>query len=330
MIKIKKRSTALFISIGIFLIVAVPVFAILTSAPFLPGAQKFINNTCNKKHLSNQESLLCYLFFKTGELDTGLKNTQNTVAGLNTIVSSQAAQISDLESRVNALEHLTPTPVTCITPPTGIVSWWTGDNTANDKENLNNGTINSGVTYSAGEVGQAFSFNGVDGLMQATTTDLPTGNADRTLELWVKINAFQADVPDPSSPLESFFAGYGNFGSGGQTYQLGTAGNILYFSSWGSEIVGPSLQINKWYHVAVTNVANSETLYLNGSSIASGTTGINTPSGTSFDIGRVQGGLGDIRKLNGSVDEVTIYNRALSASEIKTIYNAGINGKCKS
>lgn len=320
--KIKRKIIILSIGLGILLLTAIPTYAALSSSGFLSKAQEFIDNHCNKENLDNHTSLLCYLFFKTSELDTSLTSTQNNVA-------NQSVQISDLEKRVTALENPSPTPAICLTPPSGIISWWTGDNTANDKENLNNGAINSGVSFVSGEVGSAFSFNGNDGLMQSPTNSLPTGNSDRTLEFWVKINSFLADVPDPHSSQESFFAGYGNFGSGSQTYQLGTAGNVLYFSSWGSALFGPSLQINKWYHVAVTNTGNSATLYLNGSPVVTGTLTINTPSGTSFNMGRVSGSLGDIRKLNGLIDEATVYNRALSVSEIQSIYNAGANGKCK-
>lgn len=317
-----KKQISIFVSIIIFLFVLIPIYAAITSSQFLPKAQEFINNNCQKKHPGDEASLLCYLFYKTNELTTNQASIQSTITDLK-------GRVSVLENEVATLQSFSPTPGTCLPHPSGIVSWWTGDNTANDVEGLNNGTINTGVSYVSGEVGQAFNFNGADGFMQTPTNSLPTGNADRTLSLWVKINSFQADVPDPSSPQESFFAGYGNFGSGGQTYQLGTAGNILYFSQFGSAIFGPSLQINKWYQVAVTNTGDAETLYLNGTSTASGTLTLNTPSGSTFYAGRIPGTLGDIRKLNGSIDEVQVFNRALTSSEIKSIYTAGTSGECK-
>jgi hypothetical protein len=56
-------------------------------------------------------------------------------------------------------------------------------------------------------VADSFRFDGVDDFFQAPSVGLPTGNADRTMELWVKANSF------PTSG-EAYFAGYGNFGSG--------------------------------------------------------------------------------------------------------------------
>jgi hypothetical protein len=145
---------------------------------------------------------------------------------------------------------------TAVAVPSGVVSWWTANNTAADSVGPNNGTLNGGVTYGQGEVGSAFNFNTTD-YVSANTTGLPTGNSDRTLEMWVKANSF------PSSG-ESYFAGYGNFGSTDQTYHLGTTGSQLFWSQWGTGIGGPSLTPNVWYHVAVTNVGDSATLYLNG------------------------------------------------------------------
>jgi len=98
----------------------------------------------------------------------------------------------------------------------------------------------------------------------------------------------------------------------------------------GPAIFGPELNTGVWYHVAVTNVNDLVTLYLDGKSVTNGTQNINinTPSSTQFFVGRISGSFGDSRRLNGFVDEVSIYNRALSDSEIQAIFNADIRGKC--
>jgi sugar lactone lactonase YvrE len=222
------------------------------------------------------------------------------------------------------LERLEDRTVPSTVPvPSGILSWWAGDGNATDLVGPNNGTLNNGVTFFQGQVADGFNFNNTN-YLSAPTTNLPTGKNNRTLELWVKINSL--------SPNESFFAGYGNFGSSGQTYQVG-ANNYdhrLYFSQWGTAIFGPVLQTGQWYHVAATNVGNTVTLYLNGSAVATGSLTLSTATGSSFYVGRIPGSLGDTRQLNGEVDEVSIYNRALSASEIQSIYQAGVDGKQKS
>jgi hypothetical protein len=69
-------------------------------------------------------------------------------------------------------------------------------------------------------------------------------------------------------------------------------------------------------------------LYLDGSLAASGSFPINTTGGSTFYMGRIAGPLGDTRRLLGAVDEVTVYDRVLSAAEILAVYSAGSAGKC--
>jgi hypothetical protein len=201
--------------------------------------------------------------------------------------------------------------------PPGLVSRWTADGTADDSVGGNNGTLVNGASFTPGVIGQAFLFDGVDDLVQAPTTGLPTGNGDRTIAMWVRIDVRVA--------TESFFGGYGNFGFGNQAYLLGATGpqNTFFWSQWGFGLSGPPLQTGRWYHVAVTNVGSSITLYLDGVSIANQVLGgpIATSSNSQFYIGRIPGSLGDTRRLQGAVDDVRIYNRALSAAEIQTVVN---------
>ena len=322
----KSRGTIIFGFFLLFLILAPVVFA--ASSDFLARATEAYQRFCTRRNVSLQNAISCYAFDKLSEIDELLGTLGSRLDLTENDNATQSAKLAELEQRIATLEGSTP-PTSCIEPPSNLISWWPADGNANDIVGSNEGTTNNGAGFVGGKVGQAFNFDGVDDFIQASTSGLPTGNSDRTLDLWVKINEFLADVPDSSSPLETFFAGYGNFGSSGQIYALGTAGNVLYFSQWGTALFGPSLQTDKWYHVAVTNVGNFATLYLDGSVVASSTLGINTSVDTSFYMGRAPDSFGDIRRLNGLVDEVEVFNRALTPSEIQAIFEAGSEGKCK-
>ena len=206
----------------------------------------------------------------------------------------------------------------CAEPPAGLLSWWPADGNANDLQGVNDGAMSDGATFAAGLAGQAFSFDGTT-TVSAPTTGLPTGYSDRTLDLWVKVKAF--------SDGETFFAGYGRFGSLGRTYHLGTTGQTLFFSQWGQALFGPELQPGRWYHVAVTNVGTSVTLYLDGAAVAGGELGIDTPGGTQFFLGSLP--ADPAKRLDGLIDEAAIYDRALSAAEIQAIFLAGHDGRCQ-
>lgn len=207
----------------------------------------------------------------------------------------------------------------CIWAPSGLVSFWKGDGNADDQLGAHPGDLVNGTGIGSGKVGQAFSLNGTSHV-RAAAAGFPTGSADRSIELWVWIDAFVAG--------EAFFAGYGDFGAFGQTYHLGASGTTLFFSQWGGSIGGPSLSTNTWYHLAVTNVGDLVTLYLNGDPVGTARLTMVTPAGTPFYIGRIP--EDDFRRLQGRVDEVSVYNRALSAAEVRSIYLAGANGKCAS
>ena len=233
----------------------------------------------------------------------------------------------------------------CTPPPAGLVSWWPGDGNAKDIVGQNTGLLFGGATFAPGFVGHAFRFNGSTAFVQATTFNMPTGNADRTLEMWVKLDAtVPADNPTIAY-FESFFAGYGNFGTSAAAFLLFAEheppyGNVLAWTQWFDQLAGPLLfaaqpyQDNHgWHHVAVTNLGGTNigiVLFLDGVPVARRQGfDISTPAGTSFFMGRIPGPLGDIRRMKGELDEVSIYNRALAPHEIAAIFAAGKAGKCK-
>ena len=158
----------------------------------------------------------------------------------------------------------------CVPPPAGIISWWPGDGTAADIVGPNDGALHKGAGYGSGMVGQAFHFDGVNDYMRAPVTGFPVGSHDRTLEMWVNIEAFVV--------AESFFAGYG-FPVTNSFYDVGTSfihDNSVFFSSWGPAVFGPPLATGRWYHVAATNIGTYGRLYLDGELVAEGDLSINT------------------------------------------------------
>jgi hypothetical protein len=96
-------------------------------------------------------------------------------------------------------------------------------------------------------------------------------------------------------------------------------GNYLFFSQWGNAVFAGPFSYGEWHSAAVTNSGNYVSLYLDGELVASGTMYIGTAANTDFFIGRLPGYLGDYRNLNGLVDEVRVFNTALSPAEILSL-----------
>jgi hypothetical protein len=82
----------------------------------------------------------------------------------------------------------------CVTPPSGLVSWWPGENNANDIQSSNHGALQNGATFAAGKVGQAFSLDGVDDYVEVPDSpSLTPPSSSITLEAWVKPDAVNGD-----------------------------------------------------------------------------------------------------------------------------------------
>ncbi len=164
-------------------------------------------------------------------------------------------------------------------------------------------------------VGQAFLFDGIDDAVHAPTAGMPVRSGSRTIEGWVRVDA---ENPDG----EGFFFGYGFPSSWSGTYHLGIeSGTTPFFSTWGSRIVGPDLLIGRWYHVAATNIENTITLYLDGLPVATGQMDVATLPDSTLRMGY----LDYQRRLTGAVDEVRVYDRALTAREIQAIREAPLD-----
>ena len=126
-------------------------------------------------------------------------------------------------------------------------------------------------------------------------------------------------------------------GSGGNNgYQLGLSGSTLIgqFNSpgqaWPQYTVKSYVPIvaGAWNHVAWTYDQSSMKLYWNGSLVATHLMRAApiAQSSSDFQIGAIEGNPGVF--FDGLIDEVSVYNVALSAAQIQTIFEAAHAGKC--
>src|SRR5882724_8111154 len=112
-------------------------------------------------------------------------------------------------SEVGAAVLISPTAgPACVAPPSGMAGWWPGENNANDIQGANNGTLQGGVSFASGEVGQAFSFNGSDADVKVpASSSLNAGvGSGLTLDLW--INPTSASTTEPLIEWNSPIAAY--------------------------------------------------------------------------------------------------------------------------
>jgi len=212
----------------------------------------------------------------------------------------------------------------CVPAPSGLVSWWPGDGNANDIQDGNHGTLQNGATFATGLVGPGFSFDGIDDFVEVPNSPSLMIAGAFTVEFWFKLNA----THDPFSSAAPGFLSKGFFDS------INLANNDGRL-----EVRGPTPRPNSttntwlagvWYHVAVTYNAIEYKIYVNGTQEGGVLSSYSILNNTdNIAIGSIPAFLPGPVTTNGLVDEMTIYNRALTASEVQAIFNAGSAGKCK-
>jgi hypothetical protein len=211
----------------------------------------------------------------------------------------------------------------CTPPPSGLVDWWPGESNANDIAGTNNGTLVNGVSFAAGEVGQAFSFNGSDYVSIPDSPSLDAFTTNITIELWLKSNQSGAN-PD--------WRGIVTKGNASWRLQAYPGTGTLDFITTGPSnlnLVGNrNVNDGNWHHVACVYDGTNKYLYVDGTlDVSAPTTGSISQISQPMYIGNTPNAPGNYI-FNGLIDEVSIYNRALTASEIQAIYAAGSAGKC--
>jgi hypothetical protein len=212
----------------------------------------------------------------------------------------------------------------CLEPPSGMTGWWPGDGNADDIQDDNNGTLQNGATFDSGLVDQAFRFTASlnSGVRIPSSASLNPTDAI-TLDAWVFPFSFPNGAP-------SILRREGNAGSTQYLIAVGD-GNITGVASCNigdfAGGTGGVVVLNQWTHVACTYDRQFVRLYVNGVEVAAQAATQPIPA-VSHELW-----IGNherfIRQFDGLIDEVEIFNRALSNTEIEDIYLAGILGKCK-
>jgi hypothetical protein len=215
-------------------------------------------------------------------------------------------------------------------PSNGLVGWWPFNGNANDESgNGNNGTVN-GATLTAdrfGNANSAYNFDGVDDYISGTSNNLNVVSTNRlSITSWINVNQFA------TAPAASKLITHTDASNIGQQYALsiGNDGSIYFLAGNGAfENNGPNIspagqiQNNAWVHVAVVVSIDSVKLFFNGNMIMGKSENDNFPinpidvfvfssiTNTTFN-----------KLFNGSIDDVGVWNRALTQQEITDLYNS--------
>ena len=228
----------------------------------------------------------------------------------------------------------------CVEQPDGLVAWWPGEGNANDVIGGNNGTMTSGTTFVQGEIGQGFGLDGTTGgVVVPYNPTSPAFNLTTSFsyELWVNASSEGAFISRGQCSVAYASSEFGAYTFPDQS-NLALVQNLNSANAPGTAqfISAPLMTTGAWHHVASTyDQGTSEVkMYLDGALVLVGAYSqpIWKPV-TPLRIGGIPkpAGYPDcwFSMLNATIDEVRIYNRALTAGEIAGIYLAGSEGFCK-
>jgi len=200
-----------------------------------------------------------------------------------------------------------------------LLAYYTADNTPNDALGTYNGTLTNGATYGTGIINQGFSFDGVNDYATISPTfgaSLTAPTSAFTYSAWVY----------KTKSGQGFIIQNGTVDMGASLY-VQSGGYIgLYYNGalqqTGSTISAGFVSLNTWHHlVAVYDGAGSVTFYKNATN--AGTKSISWTDGTGTCNTYVGSYSGISNYFGGIIDEVGVWNRALSASEVTELYNSG-------
>jgi streptogramin lyase len=225
----------------------------------------------------------------------------------------------------------------CTTTPPGLVSWYPFNGNALDIRGGKPGTVvGSGSQFVPAEVGQGFKPGpqGSGGIV--VVSDSPTLVLSQfTIGAWVRV-----DNIDNVETMQIVWKGSGTadvstpYSLSVEGSQSAGPGKLLAIITNGSseQLVSSSatLSTGTFHYVALTADGATVKLYVDGQLDTSTQQNVQTFTSTNpLQVGGIQGGLAPGNNFDGVIDELQIWNRALSATEVSGIFNASTAGECQ-
>jgi hypothetical protein len=149
----------------------------------------------------------------------------------------------------------------CVPPPNDLVSWWPGDGNAEDIASDHHGTLQNGTTFAAGQVDQAFSFDGVDDYV--AVPDDPSLRAINavTIDFWANFNKVPrggtfADNLNLINKVDDYYV---MWRADLNLLQISLTDACDGLHHLDANVSLPSLQPGEWHHYAVVAVDGGAT-----------------------------------------------------------------------
>ncbi len=297
-----------------------------------------------KSVLSSEGSDTYVVYFYNSAIDTGtLKNMDNSktyrakwfnpITGMYITISDSISPVNgtyiipskpDIEDWVLLVTNKdlgavpTPPPSPTPTPSNEIVSEWRLDGNANDSAGTNNGTAYGGLTYAAAKKNQGASFDGVNdyiGISDSTSLD---GMSQISVSAWVKLDALPAGDCQIVNKEGCYRI---NLAADGTVHFVIATTNNGWYTSGTRATANTKLTPGNWYHIVGTYDGSYVKIFINGAYEVQGTQNISgniISNSNPFQFAK--GNTSNY--LDGIIDEVILYNTALTSTTVQNLYNS--------
>ena len=189
--------------------------------------------------------------------------------------------------------------------------------------NNNNGELTNGPKRAIGKIGQGLSFDGGDGSVtmgDPSNGSLDFGTSDFSISVWVSSRGYK----NQGSSSNTITGKWPSATDNGWGIDF-SSNNIPNFAVLTSRSVGSSAINNTgWRHIVGVRENGVAKIYVDTIKGTDGSLNAGNSSNTNtFRVGSDDAGSGTTRNLDGLIDDVRVYNRALSADEVHRLYKLG-------
>jgi len=234
--------------------------------------------------------------------------------------------------------------------PSGLVDLWSGEGNGNDSAGGNNGALSGNATYAEGKVGKAFYFDGVNSFVKIPQSPRLNFTDQLTISFWMKADADNPMRKNEGLVSSDFYCVEINGEPTGTNWGVNFSVSTTADPPIGDDGISTganhtqlslangapaTVTADQWHHIAATYDGANLRLYVDGRPWGNPKphTGAIRPMlpASSMAIGGEDGRTTitdcGIRYFKGLIDEVAIYNRALSGDEIEAICRKQNNGE---
>lgn len=214
----------------------------------------------------------------------------------------------------------------CSTPPSSIVSWWKAEDNGEDSIGTNNGTLINGVTFATGISGKSFGFNGLNQYISINDSN-SLKPSKITIEGWINISSVPSG-PDDYLVIFDHQSANPWYGYVLHIHPSGKLEAVIYTNGFKSLLSNTVFNANRWYHIAAVYDGEYLRLFVDGIEETNTPLTGNINYSVTVDPTIGKRSIVNAYYFRGKIDELTIYNRGLTAKEILSIYNSRSPGKC--